>query len=116
MGYVFMMSGAAVSWEAKNQICVALSSTEAEYIASKEAVFIKGFLNEFIEQNKPLVLFNDSQRTKHIDTKYHYIRNVVDDGVISIEYLPTQKMIADVFTKGLHAPKHVFYIKNFGLY
>lgn len=131
-GYVFKMSNAAISWESRKQSCVALSSTEAEYIAiteaTKEGVFISGFLNEILKHNEPLVIFNDSQsaqklirnpiyhsRTKHIDTKYHYIREIVDKGIIVIEYLPTDKMVADILTKGLHSPKHKFCVETLGI-
>lgn len=132
-GYVFTLCNGAISWECKKQSCVALSSTEAEYIAiseaGKEAVFINNLVKELVGLNHPIQLLNDSQsaqkliqnpmyhnRTKHIDTRYHYIRELVEKGVVSVKYLPTNEMLADVMTKGLHKSKHIFCITNFGLY
>lgn len=86
-GYVFMFTKGPISWEARKQRSVALSSTEAEYIAlsecTKEAIYLKKMLNELIEFNKPITLYNDNQsaqkltcnpvfhnKTKHIDIKY----------------------------------------------
>lgn len=131
-GYVFMSNGGAVSWEARKQNCVALSSTEAEYIAiseaSKEAVFIKGFLSEILKRNESVLLYNDSQsaqkliknpvyhnRTKHIDTRYHFIREVMSEGTIIVKYLSTNDMVADIFTKSLVKQKHEFCTTRLGL-
>lgn len=131
-GYVFKLAGSAISWEAKKQQSVSLSSTEAEYVsitqASKEAVYLKNLLNELTNVNSVIQLYNDNQsaqklvynpvfhnRTKHIDVKYHYIRELVEQEIVKLCYLPTEKMIADIMTKGLHAAKHKFCFENLGL-
>lgn len=132
-GSTFLLAGAAISWESRKQRTVALSSTEAEYMsltdAAKEAVFLIGFLRELgFEKFAQVTLFNDNQgagrlasnpvfhsRTKHIDIRHHFIRNVLQDQTVTLEYLPTERMIADVLTKALPAPKHESCIKALGV-
>ena len=127
-GYVFKFGGSAVSWESRKQSLVALSSTEAEYIglteAAKEATFLRNFLGEYVEFQEPMILYNDNQsaqklssnpvfhkRTKHIDIKYHFVREVLQNGVVKIEYLPTEEMVADILTKPLCRVKHLKFCK-----
>ena len=118
-GYVFTFGGAAVSWKAKKQACVALSTCEAEYMAlanaAQEAVWIRRLLNEFKnDTNKPIKMYEDNQstihmshnprfhgRAKHIDIKYHYIREQISNKNIVLEYCKSEDMIADILTKGL---------------
>ena len=118
-GYIFTMSGAAISWMSKKQNCVALSTAEAEYMAlssaAQESVWLERLLGEMNERSgKPIVVFEDNQsticmaknpkfhgRAKHIGIKHHYIREQVNNEKISLEYCPTEDMIADILTKGL---------------
>jgi hypothetical protein len=132
-GFVFKLAGCAISWESKKQCTVALSSTEAEYMAlssaAKEAMFLQNVLTEVTNTKECVVIFNDNQsaqrlannhichgRTKHIDVQHHFIRKVIDDRVVNVEYVPTESMIADVLTKSLCKQKHVNCIKGLGLY
>ena len=124
-GYAFSLGGAAVSWEARKQRTVALSSTEAEYMAlsdgAKEAIYLRRLLNGITQlvSGEPVVINNDNQgshklarnpvfhsRTKHIDVRHHFIRGALEDGHISLEYMATEDMPADICTKGLHGPAH----------
>jgi hypothetical protein len=132
-GSTFILSDAAFSWESRKQRTVALSSTEAKYMAlsdaSKEAVFLIGYLKELGFQSLAnVVVFNDSQgagrltensvyhaRSKHIDVRYHFIRDAVKKHPIKILYLPTEKMIADVLTKALPKENHDRCILGLGL-
>jgi hypothetical protein len=132
-GSTFILSGAAFSWESRKQRTVALSSTEAEYMAlsdaSKEAVFLIGYLKELGFQSLAnVVVFNDNQgagkltensvyhaRSKHIDVRYHFIRDAVKKHPIKILYLPTEEMIADVLTKALPKENHDRCILGLGL-
>lgn len=133
-GYLFKMSGTAVCWEAKKQRTVALSSTEAEYVAiskcSREAVYLRALLIElsFMKADSPIVIYNDNQSaaklvdnpimhqtTKHIDTRYHFVREAAEDGKIEIHYMKTDEMPADILTKGLFKPKHQLFLKKMGL-
>jgi len=116
-----MLANAAVSWESRKQRTVALSTTEAEYMAisdaAKEAVNLK--LKETLGTQDVVVLFNDNQgagdlnrnpvfrnRTKHVDIRHNFIRELVENNEVIVEYIPTEKMRANVLTKGLSTSKH----------
>ena len=123
-GYVFLISGGAVSWRSKKQSCIALSTAEAEYVAlscaAQEAMWMRRMTA--VLQNRPeepVRLFEDNQaaismtenpqfhgRSKHISIKYHFVRDQVDKKVVKLSYCPTNDMIADIMTKGL--PKEQF--------
>lgn len=123
-GYVFTLAGAAISWKAKKQRTVALSSTEAEYMslteAAKESIYLRRFMNEIGFQSKgPTVIHNDNQaaeklarnhvyhsRSKHIDIRHHFVRSALKEGHVEIKYVPSEDNPADVLTKGLGGPKH----------
>ena len=120
-GYFFKLglSGGAVSWQTKKQQTVALSSCEAEYqglaAAVQEATFLRSLLCEMgYEQSQPTIIAEDNQsciklatkpvmhkRSKHIDTKFHFIREKVDDNSIQLVYTPTDQLAADLLTKAL---------------
>lgn len=97
--------------------------------SSREAIYLRNFLNElgFIGKD-PIIINNDNQRaaklvrnptfhsrTKHIDAQYHYVREASENGLIEVRYLPTNNMIADILTKGLFRPKHLKFINEMGL-
>jgi hypothetical protein len=116
-GYVFILGGAAISWISKQQPTVALSSTEAEYmaasVATQEAIFLRMLTKDLkLPQIKPTIIYQDNQgaikmannpfnnqRTKHIDIRHHFVREKVTNKEIKLEYMPTEKMIADSLTK-----------------
>ena len=108
-GYCFLYGSCCISWECKKQTTVALSSTEAEYIAlgeaAKEAVHMSSLLKELQHPQQIIRISSDNQsaqkiasnsafhrRTKHIDVRHHYIRQLVEDKMISLAYVPTQQM------------------------
>lgn len=122
-GYVFVLAGASVSWEARKQRTVALSSTEAEYVAmteaTKKAMYLLGTLKDLGISYEKVTLFNDSQsaqkliqglgyssRTKHIDVCHHFVKECYHSGKIALMYTPTEDMPADVLTKSLSSVKH----------
>lgn len=114
-----MMSGGAVCWKSQRQLVVALSTTEAEYIAaaecSKQAAWMRGFLFDvFYPLDVPLPFSVDNtsaiftatgegvkSRSKHIDRRHHYIRDMVQSNHIVVKYVPTDLMLADHLTKPL---------------
>lgn len=134
-GFVFKMSGCAISYECRKQKTVALSSTEAEYMAlseaCKEAIYLKNLVCEIMKtkiENVPVTLLSDNQssqklasnplyhrRTKHIDVRHHFIRECVTNNLVQISYLPTNDMPADVLTKSLCHVKHYKFINGIGL-
>jgi Reverse transcriptase (RNA-dependent DNA polymerase). len=119
-GYVFKFKGGTISWACKKQNCVALSTTEAEYVALAEAcqegTWIQKLLEDFGEYHRrPITIMEDNQgclklsenkkfssRTKHIATKYHYVRELKEKGIMEYKYCPTELMVADLLTKPLN--------------
>ena len=120
-GWVFFLAGGPVSWLSKKQSCVALSSTEAEYVAlcsaGCESIFLRGVLEELqAPQSASTELFEDNYgcvqltkdfvhhtRTKHIHIKYHKIKELVADATVRVVQVPTRWQLADFFTK-IHGP------------
>jgi hypothetical protein len=118
-GWVFILAGAAVSWASKRQPTTALSTTEAEYMAVCSAVQESIYLRTIIKElglivDKPTRIWMDNQsaiklgenafsnkRAKHIDIRYHFTREKVEEGVIDLKYIETTKMVADILTKGV---------------
>ena len=117
--YLFTIGRGAVSWRSKKQTSVPLSTAEAEYMAfvsaAQEAIWIRQ-LN--LELNHPpsnaTVIQEDNQsaiaiaknpqfhgRAKHIEIKYHFIREQIQKGSVELKYCPIEKMIADILKKGL---------------
>jgi transposase InsO family protein len=124
-GYAFLLSGGAISWASKKQSTTAQSSTEAEYMAGaeavKEAIWWRSFMKEIgHNMSLPTPLFMDNKgsislaenpdhhaRTKHIDVKYHLIREHVERGTVALHYVQTSNNVADVLTKALPRDRHL---------
>jgi hypothetical protein len=122
-GYLYFVGGALVAYRSVLQKCVALSTVQAEYQAASDAVreayFIFQMLDEIcaelgIHFEKPVHLHEDNQgciilsqrpaghqKNKHIDLRYHYLREKVQDGVIVLVYIKTKEQLADILTKPL---------------
>jgi hypothetical protein len=112
-----LFNGTPISWYSCLQSVIALSSTEAEYIAAAEAtrevVYLRSFV-DFIQNPEPgpTTIFEDNQgtihlvnnpvhhrRSKHIDLRWHYIRDKQELGIIKMEKVHTDLNHADIFTK-----------------
>nr|AAR87163.1 putative polyprotein [Oryza sativa Japonica Group]AAU89150.1 integrase core domain containing protein [Oryza sativa Japonica Group]ABF98081.1 retrotransposon protein, putative, Ty1-copia subclass [Oryza sativa Japonica Group] len=121
-GYVFTIGSCAVSWKATLQPVVAQSTTEAEYMAiaeaCKESVWLKGLFAELCGVDSCINLFCDSQsaicltkdqmfheRTKHIDIKYHYVRDIVAQGKLKVCKISIHDNPADMMTKPIPVAK-----------
>ena len=122
-GYICMLNGGTVSWACRKQDCVSLSSTEAEYIALSETVqelvWIRNVCKDFgifystgitvKEDNQSCIKLAEnnkfSNRTKHIDTRFQFIKDLKEKGQIQLEYCPTQDNTADMLTKPLSGVK-----------
>ena len=143
-GYVFLFQNSAISWKAKKQTTVALSSTEAEYAtaseATKEAIW---FCRLFIELDKdsnsarptesefslpPTLIYGDIQgsikithnsqfheRTKHIDIKHRFVHTAYEDKHIALEHTPAAEMTADILTKPPARDLHEKHCHEMGL-
>lgn len=123
-GYLVMVAGAAVNWSSKLQQTVALSTSEAEYMAAcaaaQEAIFQRQLLEDMgFPQKGPTVIYEDNtgaiamsenpvshNRTKHIDIKYHFVRERVELGEIKLVHVATENQLADLLTKPLAKVKH----------
>lgn len=132
-GCVVSMSGGAIVWRSKRQPIVAQSSAESEYIALsyavKEVMWLKQIAKELdIGIDEKTVVFCDSKsainladeeafrdRSKHIDIKFHYVRDMVKKGSIIVEYISTHLMTADSLTKAVTGEKTAFCSKQMGL-
>ena len=117
------LAGACVSWNCKRQPTVALSSSEAEYMAASAATQDVVHTREFLKslhfaQDGPTKIYEDNQgaiamsenpvhhkRTKHIDIRHHFIRERVESGDVKLVYVPTDRQIADILTKPLDRVK-----------
>ena len=132
-GYVFYLGGTAISWKTKEQTCVAMSSAEAEYIAlseaSKEALYLMKMVQDMhLELKLPIVIYEDNQscialvkrgtngpKSKHIRRRYHFVRELVKEGLLEVIYKPTEEMIADALTKSLGKEKLSGFRKKMGV-
>jgi transposase InsO family protein len=131
-GYVFIIAGGAVSWVSKLQTVVALSTTEAEYMAAtqacKEAIWMKKLMEELGHKQENILLYCDSQsalhiarnpafhsRTKHIDVQYHFVREVVEDGSVDFQKVHTKENPADALTKPVNTDKYIWCRSSYGL-
>jgi hypothetical protein len=128
-GFALFVGCGAVSWSAKKQHLITLSSMESEYVAltnaSKEIIWTHKLLHELsflITHSLPTTLFCDNQgvidlskdskfhtRTKHIDVHFHFVRQTITQGHIKIQYCPTAEMITDIFTKSLSHVKFQYF-------
>ena len=122
--YLIFMCGGPISWKSKRQSVVAISSTEAEYIALAQAVqeviWLRQLLKDLGHEIKtPTIIYEDNQacinlannpvahgRTKHIDVKYHFLREKLMEGTFTLQYCQTKEMIADALTKSLPKLQH----------
>lgn len=124
-GYIFLFGGSPISWQSKRQTCVATSSNEAEYMAgseaAKEAVWLRRLCFEMgliDHEAPPLELYMDNEgaialtstegtkRSKHIDVRFHHVRDLQALGLVSVESIRSKENPADGLTKILNAPAH----------
>ena len=131
-GYIFTLGGTTISWKSKLQGRVSLSTTEAEYVAiseaAKEMIWLKNLLKELGKEQDDSPLFSDSQsaiclaknpilhsRCKHIELKYHFIRNLINDGDLFLLKIPGAENPADMLTKTVTTTKLRLCIASTGL-
>lgn len=118
-GYVFMLGTCAVSWASKKQPIVTLSTTEAEFVAAAygacQGVWLRNILEEIgFGQGTGTILYCDNSstiklsknpvlhgRSKHIHVRYHFLRELVNERVIQLDYCATQEQLSDVMTKAV---------------
>lgn len=117
-GYIFFFGAGPVAWVSHKQSCVSLSSMEAEYVALSEAcqelLWLRRLMEDLGQVQQCTTIYEDNQsclsfinaertskRSKHIDTKRHFIKDLVDQRVVCLKFCPSERMIADILTKPL---------------
>jgi len=115
---------APIDWMARQQDLVAKSSAESELISADSATMTAVFLRQMFsdlgfERKKATVIMEDNQacialsqdsvfrkRTRHFGVRFHYIKEMVENGVVMLQYIPTEHQLADILTKPLHSVRH----------
>ena len=132
-GYFLKLAGGAISWTSRAQKTVALSSTEAEYMAlsdcSRQVVWMHTLMGELGYYLKPVPICGDNQgsifiasnpvtekRSKHIDIRFHYIRQVIDRKIAEVFFIDGDKNPADLLTKNLGSVKFLLFRPEYGLH
>ncbi|WKA05320.1 hypothetical protein VitviT2T_023294 [Vitis vinifera] len=134
-GAVFTLGGGAIIWRSVKQTCVADSTMEAEYVAACEAAKEAVWLHEFMKElevvpnmHEPIRLYCDNsgvvanakeprnhRKGKHIERKFHLVREIVSRGDVSVEKIASANNIADPFTKTLPARSFEQHLEGMGL-
>ena len=125
-GYIFFLSGSAVSWSSKRQGCVSRSTMESEYIGLFNCACQSDWFSSLLQQlehplpNKQFILCDnqsaihiangaimDFKRSRYMNVKYHWVRNQVkENDCLTVEYVPSKENVADIMTKRLNTSLH----------
>ena len=119
-----MLSGGPISWQSRQQASVALSTMEAEYMAAcaatQETIWLRLLLKDLhiLDGDQPMVIREDNtacmayaknpmdyKKSKHIDVKYHFVRERIASGEIILEYVASADQLADILTKPMDFQK-----------
>jgi hypothetical protein len=132
-GCCFSLGSAMISWQSRKQSSIALSTAEAEYIAacsaSCEAIWLRKLLTGLfdLEMEATTILCDNQicikmtensvfhEKSKHIEIRYHYIRNMVQRGAVKLQYVSTDEQVADVLTKPLSHVKFEHFRDKLGI-
>ncbi|KAJ9556623.1 LOW QUALITY PROTEIN: hypothetical protein OSB04_011237 [Centaurea solstitialis] len=121
-----------VSWSSRKQNCVSLSTTEAEYVAAacccSQVLWMKTQLADFGYTMQRIPIYCDSKsaiqitanpvqhsRTKHIDIRYHFIKDHVEKGNVELYFVESDYQLADLFTKPFDEKRHFFLLSKLGM-
>ncbi|GJW51420.1 hypothetical protein Tco_0092771 [Tanacetum coccineum] len=131
-GSAQFLSDKLVSWSSKKQKCTAISSTEAEYISLSgccaQILWMRSQLTDYGFQFNKIPLYCDNKsaialccnnvqhsRAKHIDVRYHFIKEQVENGIVELYFVRTEYQLADIFTKPLPRERFNFLIDKLGM-
>lgn len=133
-GYVFKLLNCTILWASRKQQCVSISSTESEYIALSlavsEACWLVKVLKDFclFDLDEPIIMYEDNQsaikvatnpennkRLKHVDVRFYFIKEKIDNGLVNIVHIKSEDQLADMFTKPLARIKFEKFRKDLGL-
>ncbi|GJR90194.1 retrovirus-related pol polyprotein from transposon TNT 1-94 [Tanacetum coccineum] len=131
-GGIQFLGDKLVSWMSKKQDCTVLSSAEAEYVALSvscgQVMWMRIQLKDYGFNYNKILLYCDSQsaiaiscnpvqhsRTKHIHTRYHFIKEQVENGIIKLYFVRTEYQLADMFTKALLEDRFQYLVRRIGM-
>jgi hypothetical protein len=132
-GYVYLVGGGVITWMSKKQSVVAMSLTDAEYVALSEAgrkaCWLRSLYQELgYTQEQPTQIRCDNngaiamtqnlqfhKRAKHIDIRWHWIHDLVEEGTINVQSCQDPEQTADILTKVLACPKHKKHSEEMGM-
>jgi hypothetical protein len=131
-GAVFILNSGPISWHSRRQTCVALSTTESEFIAAadgtKEAIWLRRLYSELGGPDVAMPLRCDNQGTialihnpmfhqltKHTNVRFFFVRDAQQEGKIDINYIETESQLADIFTKALPVPRFEMLRQNLNI-
>ena len=131
-GGCFYVGANLVTWMSKKQNFVSLSTAEAEYIATgsyySQLLWMKKVLTDYGISQDTMVVYCDNSsaidisknlvqhsKTKYIEIRYHFIRDLVERKIVCLEYIPTERQNADIFTKPLDRSKFETFCQVIGV-
>ncbi|GJX14250.1 ribonuclease H-like domain-containing protein [Tanacetum coccineum] len=131
-GGIQFLGDKLVIWMSKKQDCTAMSSAEAEYVglsaSCAQVMWMRIHLKDFGFNYNKISLYCDSQsaiaiscnpvqhsRTKHIHTRYHFIKEQVENGIIELYFVRTEYQLADMFTKALPEDMFQYLVRQIGM-
>ncbi|GJY41779.1 retrovirus-related pol polyprotein from transposon TNT 1-94 [Tanacetum coccineum] len=131
-GGIQLLGDKLVSWMSKKQDCTAMSSAEAEYMtlsaSCAQVMWMRAQLKDYGFNYNKIPLYRASQsaiailcnpvqhsRTKHIHTRYHFIKEHVENGIIELYFVRTEYQLVDMFTKALPEDRFQYLVKRIGM-
>ncbi|GJU76855.1 retrovirus-related pol polyprotein from transposon TNT 1-94 [Tanacetum coccineum] len=131
-GSIQFLGDRLVSWSSKRQKSAAISSTKAEYIAMSgccaQILWMRSQLTDYVLRFNKILMYCDNKsaialscnnvqhsRSKHIDIRFHFIKEHVENGVIELYFVNTEYKLADIFTKSLARERIEFLINKLGM-
>nr|GEU96362.1 hypothetical protein [Tanacetum cinerariifolium] len=131
-GGIQFLGDKLVSWMSKKQNCTVMSLTKADYVtlsmSCAHVMWMRTQLQDYGFNNNKIPLYYDSQsaityscnlihhsRTKHIHTRYHFIKEQVENGIIGLYFVRTEYQLADMFTKALLEDRFKYLVRRIGM-
>ena len=133
-GYIFLLSSGAVSWISKKQPIVTLSTTKAEFVAAagcaSQVIWMRRVLDQLghVQKKSTIVMCDNNStiklsknpvmhgRSKHIDVRFHFLRELANDGIIELMHCGTEEQTIDVMTKPLKLESFQKFRSQMGMY
>ncbi|GJU86950.1 retrovirus-related pol polyprotein from transposon TNT 1-94 [Tanacetum coccineum] len=131
-GIQFLEGDKFVSWSSKKQVCTSMSTAEAEYVSLSacyaQVLWLRTQLTDYGFHFDKIPMYCDSKatiaiscnpvqhsRTKHIDVRYHFIKEQVEKGIVELFFVGTEYQLADLFTKALSEDRFKYLVRRLGM-